>query len=133
MEKAKKPTKVDNYAQLKEIVLQVAPENQDELVEFIDKQVEAIVNKAAKAKERAAAKKADGDELRNTVEGLLTGEYQTIAAITKAIDDEEVTSAKVTARLTQLVNAEIAEKAQVTSGSRKVMGYRLKTVETDAE
>lgn len=125
MEKAKKVTKVEYFAQLKEIVAQVEPENAEELVAFIDKQVEAIENKAAKAKEKAAEKRAEGDALRATIEGLLTGEFQTIATITAAVADEEVTPAKVTARLTQLVNAGVAEKAQVTEGSRKVMGYKL--------
>lgn len=131
MEKAKKVTKVEYFAQLKEIVAQVEPENAEELVAFIDKQVEAIENKAAKAKEKAAEKRAEGDALRVTIEGLLTDEFQTIAAITAAVADEEVTPAKVTARLTQLVNADIAEKAQVTDGSRKVMGYKLKLVEAE--
>lgn len=131
MEKTKKVTKVEYFAQLKEIVGQVKPENADELVAFIEKQVEAIENKAARAKEKAAEKRAEGDALRATIEGLLTDEFQTIAAITAAVADEEVTPAKVTARLTQLVNADIAEKAQVTDGSRKVMGYKLKTVEAE--
>lgn len=125
MEKAKKVTKVELYAQLKGIVENAGVENAEELIAFIDKQVEAIENKAAKAKERAAVKKAEGDALRDTVEGILTNEFQTIATITKAIGDEEVTNAKVTARLTQLVNAGVAVKAQVTEGSRKVMGYKL--------
>lgn len=129
MEKAKKVTKVEYFTQLKEIVAQVEPENAEELVAFIDKQIEAIENKAAKAKEKAAEKRAEGDALRATIEGLLTGEFQTIATITAAVADEEVTPAKVTARLTQLVNAGIATKAQVAEGSRKVMGYKLADAE----
>lgn len=129
MEKAKKVTKVEYFGQLKDIVKAVEPENAEALVEFIDKEIAAIENKAAKAKERAAEKRAEGDALRATIEGLLTNELQTIAAITKAVGDEEVTPAKVTARLTQLVNAGIATKAQVAEGSRKVMGYKLADAE----
>lgn len=124
----KKITKTDNFNALKEIVAQVEPENAEALIAFLDKEIEAIANKAAKAKEKAAEKRAEGDALRAKIESLLTDEYQTIAAITAAIGDEEVTAAKVTARLTQLVNADLAEKAQVTSGSRKVMGYKVKVV-----
>lgn len=128
MENTKKITKTDNFNALKEIVAQVEPENAEALIAFLDKEIEAIANKAAKAKEKAAEKRAEGDALRAKIESLLTDEYQTIAAITAAIGDEEVTAAKVTARLTQLVNADLAEKAQVTSGSRKVMGYKVKVV-----
>lgn len=124
----KKITKTDNFNALKAIVAQVEPENAEALIAFLDKEIEAIANKAAKAKEKAAEKRAEGDALRTKIESLLTDEYQTIAAITAAIGDEEVTAAKVTARLTQLVNADLAEKAQVTSGSRKVMGYKVKVV-----
>lgn len=131
MEKTKKMTKTDFYEQLKDLVNRIEPENAEELVEFIDKQIEAIANKAAKAKEKAAEKRAEGDALRATVEGMLTDEFQTIAAITKAIGDEEVTNAKVTNRLTQLVNAGIAVKGQVTDGNRKVMGYKLAGEEAD--
>lgn len=124
----KKITKTDNFNALKAIVAQVEPENAEALIAFLDKEIEVIANKAAKAKEKAAEKRAEGDALRTKIESLLTDEYQTIAAITAAIGDEEVTAAKVTARLTQLVNADLAEKAQVTSGSRKVMGYKVKVV-----
>ena len=132
MEKAKKVTKAEHFAELKAIVERVEPENAEALIAFIDKEVAAIENQAAKAKEKAAEKRAEGDALRAKIEGLLTDEFQTIADITAAVGDEEVTPAKVTARLTQLVNAGLAEKAQVTAGSRKVMGYKVASF-VDAE
>ena len=103
----------------------------EEVIAFIDKTVEQIENKAAKAKEKAAEKRNEGDELFNTVVRALTDELQTIDVITEVViaatGDEEITKSKVTARLTKAVNADIARKEQVkgTSG-RKVMAYALK-------
>ena len=135
-EKVVKLTKKDFYAAIKEFIVmseetKVGNLEAEEVIAFIDKTVEQIENKATKAKEKAAEKKNEGDELFNTVVGALTGELQTIDKITEAVvaatGDEEITKSKVTARLTKAVNAEIARKEQVKSGSgRKVMAYALK-------
>ena len=125
MESVKKVTKKEYYVMLKEVVENSNSENKDELVEFIEKQITLLDNKAAKAKERAAEKRAEGDELRALVEATLTDEYQTIADITEQIDNEDVTKAKVTARLTQLVKDELAVKEEAkTEDGKKVMVYR---------
>ena len=100
-----------------------------EIVAFCNKEKDALARKAAKAKEKAAEKRAAGDALTDAVKAVLTDEAQTIADITAAIGDEEVTPAKVTYRLTQLVKdgfavkSEIAVPATETSKARKVAGY----------
>lgn len=125
MESVKKVTKKEYYVMLKEVVENSNSENKDELVEFIEKQITLLDNKAAKAKERAAEKRAEGDELRALVEATLTDEYQTIADIIEQIDNEDVTKAKVTARLTQLVKDGLAVKEEAkTEDGKKVMVYR---------
>ena len=125
MESVKKVTKKEYYVMLKEVVENSNSENKDELVEFIEKQITLLDNKAAKAKERAAEKRAEGDELRSLVEATLTDEYQTITDITEQIDNEDVTKAKVTARLTQLVKDGLAVKEEAkTEDGKKVMVYR---------
>ena len=122
----KKITKRDYYEMLKEIVTNSNVEGASELVEFIDKQVALIDAKAEKAKVRNAEKKANGDELREVVQGVLTDEFQTIDAIVAQIGGEEITKAKVTARLTSLVNNGIAEKADVKDDEgRKLKAYKL--------
>lgn len=126
-----KITKKDRYAQIKEIVAAAEIENQEDILEFIDHEVALLEAKAAKAAERAAAKKTEGDELRAKIQGLLTNEFQTIDDITAQVGDEEITKAMVTARLTQLVKADIAEKEQIKAGDRKVMAYRL--IEAEVE
>lgn len=127
----KKITKRDYYEMLKEIVYPTNADcemtvEQGELIEFLDKQIALIDSKAEKAKARNAEKKANGDELREVVQGVLTDEFQTIDAIVAQIEGEEVTKAKVTARLTALVNNGIAEKTDVKDDEgRKLKAYKL--------
>lgn len=110
-----------------------------QFVEFCKGQIADLDKKAAKAKERAAAKRAEGDELTDLVQSALTDEYQTIADIITVVAeaDPEVTAAKITARLTKLVKANVVEKEQVTvtdgDKKKKAMAYRLASVEAIAE
>ena len=100
---------------------------------FCDKEIAALDSKAAKAKERAAAKKAEADVLMGQVEDALTDEFQVIADIATAVAgvNADATVSKVTFRLTKLVEAQVAEKTQVTipatetTKARKVQAYRL--------
>ena len=121
----KKVTKAMMFEAVREVVEASDAEMKAEMVEFIDKQLEQLAAKAEKAKARAAEKKVAGDELREVVKSVLTDEFQTIDAITAQIVGEDVTKAKVTARLTQLIKSEEAVKEQVKAGSRKVMAYKL--------
>lgn len=123
---AEKMTKAMWFEEIKAVVEASDYERKDDAIEFIDKQLELIASKAEKARERAAKTKAEGDELREAVRAVLTDEFQTIDDIVAQIAEEGVTKAKVTARLTQLVKAEMAEKDQVKADDgRKVMAYRL--------
>ena len=127
----KKVTKRDYYEMLKEIVYPTNADcemtvEQGELIEFIDKQIALIDSKAEKAKARNAEKKANGDELREAVQSVLTDEFQTIDAIVSQIEGEEITKAKITARLTSLVKNGIAEKTDVKDDEgRKLKAYKL--------
>lgn len=126
----KKLTKRDKFEMLKEIVrgdvnVEMTVE-QAELVEFLDAQIVAIDTKAEKAKARSAEKKANGDELRDVVQSILTEDYQTIDAIVAQIEGEDITKAKVTARLTSLVKNGLAEKEDVKDEEgRKLKAYKL--------
>ena len=99
---------------------------------FCDKEIASLDAKAAKAKERAAAKKAEADVLMGQVEGTLTGEFQTIADIAAAVAEvnADATVSKVTYRLTKLVEAGVAEKTDVSvpgvdgGKARKVKAFR---------
>lgn len=132
----KKFTKVEKFEMIREILVgdgsTEMTQQESMLVDFIDSQIEQIQAKAEKSKERAAAKKAEGDELRKKVQSLLTTEYQSIDDIFAQIDDEDVTRSKITARLTQLVKAEIVEKdSRKSEEGKKQMVYRLVDAATE--
>ena len=126
----KKITKREKFEMLKEIIrgdvnVEMTVE-QAELIDFLDTQINAIDTKAEKAKARNAEKKANGDELRDVVQSILTDELQTIDAIVAQIEGEEVTKAKITARLTSLVKNGIATKEEVKDEEgRKLKAYKL--------
>ena len=129
-----KITKKDWYAQIRVIVEESDNEQKEGILGFIDHEVELLEAKAAKAAERASSKKADGDELRNAVQAVLTNDLQTIDAITAQIEGEDITKAKVTARLTQLVKAGVATKDMVkTEDGRKVTAYKLDSGDVEGE
>ena len=104
-----------------------------DVIAFCEKEIAALDSKAAKAKERAAAKKAEADVLMDQVKGALTDEFLPIADIAAAVVEmnPDATIAKVQYRLNKLVAAEIAEKTDLTipgvdgGKSRKVKGYRI--------
>ena len=105
-----------------------------QFIEFCGAQIADLNKKAAKAKERAAAKKAEGDELTDLVYSVMTDEFQTGAEIATAVlaqlsEDTDVTASKITARITKLVNAEMVVKEQVSvevEGKKsKKMAYKL--------
>lgn len=109
-------------------------------IEFCQDQIADLDKKAAKAKERAAAKKAEGDELTDLVLSALTDEYQTIADITVVVAETvpDVSASKVTARLTKLFNAGAIEKEQISvedseGKKRKCMAYRLADISVPVE
>lgn len=95
------------------------------VVEWIDGQIAQIEAKAAKAKERAAEKKASGDELCDVVASILTSEFQTADQIAICIEGADVTKNKVIARLTKLVGDGVAVKEQIKVDGGKKMAYKL--------
>lgn len=104
---------------------------EDALKTFAENEIALLDKKAAKAKERAAQKRAEGDELTDAVRSVLTDEFQTIADIAAQISGEDVTVAKISYRLTALNRNGEAVKEQITvpgsegQKSRKIMAYKL--------
>lgn len=126
MEENKKLTKKDYFGMIREMVEGATVENKEDLLAFVDKQVEMLDAKAGKAKARAAEKRAEGDELRATVKAVLTNEFQGIEDILPQVEGEEITKAKIIARLTQLVKAGEVEKAKAkTEDKKEITVYKL--------
>lgn len=121
-----KITKKAYFEMLKEIVAATDTVDKDNLLAFIDTNIAQLDAKAAKAKEKAAEKKVEGDELREKIAACLTSEPKDIATILAEVDDEELTRAKVTARLAQLINLGTAVKEVTkTADGKKATVYKL--------
>lgn len=119
----KKPTKKANYSAILQILeaaestiaLDMGEITYDSLREFIEHEVELLDNKAVAAQKRAAAKKVEGDALRERIYNVLSDtEPMTINDIVKALNDEDVSAQMVTARLTQLASPEVARVVKET-------------------
>jgi hypothetical protein len=102
------------------------------VAEFCEKEIALLDKKAAKAKETAAKKRAEGDELTDAVRAAMSNEvFVPIAEIAARIEGPDVTVSKVTYRLTQLVKNGDAEKQEIEVAGgegqkkRKIQGYRL--------
>lgn len=139
----KKITKKEQYNTLLEI-LQAAEKHIEldgeisyaMLRDFITHEIELLDNKAAAAQERAAKKKAEGDELREKVLNVLdTEDFMTPDAIVEVLGDPDVTRNMVISRLTQLgekgtnqvEKTEISVPASTEGGkNRKAVAYRRK-------
>ena len=102
-----------------------------EEIAFIETQIAALDRKAAKAKERAAAKKVAGDELRETIFSVLTDEFQTLDMILPAVKeitgDDTLTNSKIIPRLSALVDLEKVVKEKVKTENGDKMAYAIAT------
>ena len=108
-----KMTKRDFY---NDIMAMAEEAGREDIVTFCENEIELLDKKAAKAKERQAAKKAEGDELTEIVKSALTDEYQLASDVMKALEgqiDEDTTISKVQYRLGALVKAGVAESTDI--------------------
>ena len=93
------------------------------------KEIESLDRKNAKARERSAARKAEGDALYMAIEGILTDEPKTINDILAELGDDTLTPAKITARMRKLKDENKIEKSIVKVDGRKLTAYAKAEVE----
>ena len=118
-------TKREIYDVIETVFSNIDNEDAGEVLAMVAKERAALDRKNEKAKERAAEKRAAGDELRAAVKGVLGAEPMTIGEIIEALGDESLTPAKITARTRQLVAAGEVEKCMVKAEGRKLTAYSL--------
>jgi len=135
MENTVKKTKVMYFTELREMVMDVVKdeEKQDELVAFIDKQIETLEKRKEAAATRAAKKKEESDALTEEILGMIGEDLVTVDEIVVAINREDVTRNKVTARLGKLFKNGAIVKETVKVDGNKRMAYRLADAEADAD
>ena len=110
-----KMTKMEKFQAIEDILNTVDGDNIDMLIEFVRAEQAALANKAAKAKAKAAEKKTEIDDLGNAVLGVLNGTPKTRDEVFALVEDfsNDVSVAKVGARLTKLVDAGLIVKSEV--------------------
>ena len=116
------------FTELKDMVMEaeeVTNELKDELVDFIDKQIETIEKRKVAAAARAEKKKAEADALTDEIFALMTEDFMTADEIVDMLDDETITRNKVTARLAKLINAEKVVKENIKVDGKRKMAYKL--------
>ena len=118
-----KITKREKYVALVEFLKTV--EANEMFIELCEGEIVAIDKKAAKAKERAAEKKAETDELYDKVETVVRNSDGAVSIndIVIAIG-EDATAAKVVNRLKKMVDAGLVEKATATEDKRRINVYK---------
>jgi hypothetical protein len=131
-ETTKKVTKKEMFEEIKAILESSPNMVPTELVEFINNEIEALNKKAEAARKARDKKKTEVDTLLEEVFACLNDtSFTVIPQIMKNFEDnEDITSAKVTARLTKLVRENKVEKDSVNvaaEGEKKkvLTGYRI--------
>ncbi len=125
MAEVTKVTNKEMFGKIREVLSASTVEDKDELIAFVDSRIELIEKKAAKAAETAAEKKNEIDELTEVIKSILTGEPQTADDILVQVSGDDVTIAKVRARLTKLEKAGIAVKSEVKVKGKVKKAYTL--------
>ena len=126
----KKITKFDMFTDLKAIVaasVEIDEELKITYEEMLDKELASLEKRKESAQKRAAAKKEESDALTNEILTVIknaTDDVILVDDIVEALDNEEVTRQKVTARLGKLVNAGAITKETVKVEGARKMGYR---------
>ena len=120
-----KGTNKEMFTKIKDALMASNVEGKEDLIAFIDGRIALIDKKAAKAAETAAEKKNELDELCEVVKSILGTEPQTADDVFAQVSGEDVTIAKVRARLTKLEKAGIAVKTDVKVDGKSKKAYTL--------
>jgi hypothetical protein len=132
----KKITKKDMFNGIIATLTENFGDDGAEYVEFLEGEVAALDKRAEKEKERRAAKKAEGDDLRDAVKGAIGADPITAGEIADILAEDfpEVTKAKVTYRATGLVkDGEIYKTTIKTEDGKKAVAYTTEAPAEDAE
>ena len=120
-----KVTNKEMFTKIKDALMASNVEGKEDLIAFIDGRIALIDKKAAKAAETAAEKKNELDELCEVVKSILGTEPRTADDVFAQVSGEDVTIAKVRARLTKLEKAGIAVKTDVKVDGKSKKAYTL--------
>lgn len=120
-----KKIKETYFNEFKDIInaADIDAETREDYIAFIDKQIEMLDKKKEASKARRAAKTAESDALTDRIYSLLTDEAQTVEEVLIALDEEDLTRAKVVSRLGKLVRAGQATKEPIKVDGQRRTAY----------
>ena len=105
----------------------------DDIKDFIETSIAQLDKRAETAAKRSNAKKAAGDELRANIKAIITDSPKNIREIVRELDDENVASAMVVSRLTQLIKLGEAFKKDTRVDGRSIKIYSTTPFNEDEE
>lgn len=125
-----KITKLDNFVTIRDFL---AEQGRDDLADVMAHEIELLDHRAIKARERAAAKREEVDELTTRIfETLNADNFMVINDIMNALvaDYPEITPRKIATRLARLHTNNSIVKEYVTvpdaeGKNRKILGYKV--------
>jgi hypothetical protein len=132
----KKVTKKEMYNGLIATLTENFGDEVAEYVDFLQGEIDALDARAEKEKARRAAKKAEGDELRDAVKAAIGEDPITATQIAEELADDypEITKAKVTYRASALVkDGEVYKVTIKNDEGKKVVAYTSEEPAEDAE
>lgn len=125
-----KVTKKERFAQLLAIVNAAQVENSDELVAFINHEVELLDKKNSRSG-KPTARQIENEKIKVTILSILggIGKPMTITQLLAEIGNSELSNQRVSALVTQLKDSgEVVRTVE-----KKVAFYSLNSVEEDAD
>lgn len=119
-----KLTKKQGFEMLQDLLAEVQHEHKEALMNLLDNEIEQLNKKNSTRK-----KKAEADDLKDAVYAILKADssFLTGAEVLAEVSNSlfpEATQAKVTARLTKLVNEGLIEKKSARIDGRSLMTYK---------
>lgn len=123
----KKMTKKDYYKEILQHFEDDCPES-EMIRNFLENEIMLLNRKTESAKLKALEAKEKGDELREQIYDILSSQEEEdfipVSKIKEILNNDTITSQKISARLTQLFKLGIIEKQEISFEGRKRTGYR---------
>lgn len=126
----KKITKREYYEGLKDLIIEgYTPLEEQDLIDFLDKEIGLLDDRADKESERRAESRAEeGTSIVDAIMGVLTNDRnhpKTSEDIVKELNIEGLTPSMVVARITPLVRKGRVRKVKLKIDKRDLIGYFL--------
>lgn len=122
----KKMTKKDYYKKILQHFGDDCPES-EMIRNFLENEIILLDRKTESAKLKALEAKEKGDKLREQIYDILPSQEEDFIPVSKIkeiLNNNTITSQKISARLTQLFKLEKIEKQEISFEGQKKTGYR---------